>query len=500
VKILAEGIFGVISQMMYDKDLEENMKVARYYEQTEAGIHKIFGNAVGHDFLVSGIKGQVVMWSKEKAWYVPVPNALVYFELPRPNPYNSESFYTSPPFGMSPVYNWNRAFSITDENGTFMFPAVIDVNRHSYTYIEGWIINETTGEPLYAPDHGIHSLPQYGWHSHMQELREPIAKPFIRDVGKTPIFKCSSLILFDIISPDEGTMPISTDTGVPLTAKISIMEAATDTPPEAYCLLTKEDLTFAAFPPEESVEFMVKFGVRRYPVLFIDNRTTSAKGAGYKLKVGEQRVLTHSISAYAEQLWLLNDERLKNLVAVDPIELQSLYGRLHKQTEEIIQLIKDNIANHKYSEAYALSLKAWNNEYLVYLYVRPKLEDLAYSITYLAPFLVPFAFLAEKLLFGQHGLNPPIYSRSSRNILQVDQIYTRSQNYDARQTRGKSKHGKRTSDLPLIRSGEYEEIKVQNHPDDSDNCISKRLLDLIYFIHCNPYIGRESLRVWRPGI
>jgi len=399
LKILAEGMFGHVAQLLFESNLFGPTKLNwRPLQPRETR-------------MAMSPQGKVVQWVKEKAWYEPVPNALVYIEYGRPTPWIPSNpkdptlwFYNSPPRGFSPVYNWNRAFTITDENGTYYFPVMNVRNYHYGIYVEGWIVNETTGEPLYAPEHGAHRLEFFGWSTQIEGLEAPERQPFRKDVGMTSIFRCSSMILTNIVSPEERTIPVSVETGAILDMKISLMDEATDMSLQSFCIFTKGDMSFVAFPPEKSVEFIVKFGIRRYPCLFIDNRSTPSKGPGYKLQAGEQRTLTYPTVNYAKQLWLLNEERLNKIGGVDPSELKGKYGTLHAQDGNIIQSIEEGIFAKRYSEAFGLSMLTWKNEYEVYLYVRSKLESMAYSVVYLAPFLVPFAFLAEQLLLGRHGL------------------------------------------------------------------------------------------------
>jgi len=280
---------------------------------------------------------------------------------------------------------WMRRFSFTDDLGAFEFLGATAFYGH-WWYISPWVINSTTGNVIYAPDRGRHT-----WGSFPTQSPSRSPPTHIYDLGYTVMFKASTIVLFDIYLSTYLTLLEAL--GVADLPSVSVYDFSLHLEPESWSQWPYGPTTLVlAVPPNQTLEIIWKFRGERYPHGLLLNPAPDFKG--YVMEAGEQLILTLTNLRYAESFYLLNEERLKLLSTTSPLHLTA--GKLIEDAWKALD-------KNEYSKAYSYAVSAWRDCQMVYSYARPWIEDAASTVTFLAALLLPFVFLAEKLLFGWQG-------------------------------------------------------------------------------------------------
>jgi len=335
------------------------------------------------------LKGTVVEYRVEKAWYNPVPNALVAV---------CQFYgYTNFPY----IMWWDGVvYTFADENGNFEVPGLTPETgpgniEQPDVIILPFVIN-STGSILYAPDKGQHafSTATIGLH---------IGRRFF-DAGYVVTFECGNVVFFDFYDPELVTMPLdgSTDLGV--------YEFTTHSLPESFYVMTNKDprrgftLSVAFIQPERPAEFLIKTSyAQNYPLAsFINASRENPEGTGYKVKKGEQLFITNTALHAAEQLYWINDYRMREISKSQVRIPNALIN--HNSTCVLIQNAYKALDKHLYDVSYQYSVLAWIKELRAYRQIRSAAEDSVLSLPFIAALLVPFSFLAEKLFFSSKGM------------------------------------------------------------------------------------------------
>ena len=335
------------------------------------------------------ISGRVGYYSREKAYYVPVPHALVYLRVAIIN------FRSS--------YHYRRYFVFADEYGKFGILPI--VSRYwALKEISAWVIDNRTGEILMAPDMGLHKYMS-------RTLPGDLPAYPVADFGWFTIFNASSLVFFDTIAPTTLTL-YKPEVGGFRMPTMYLYRHDTKVQPEMYSGLSCEwayggypQVTILFVPPGLRMETTWLFPPSRYPYAILNNATeTYPMGKGYKLRHGEQLIIPFTALKYAECIYLANKERFRIVAQFEPGVYDSPSYQRQSHAEELINEAYQAIKNREYRKAYVASLEAWHSVFKAYFEVRPKIEDAVSVVPIIAALLLPFVFLAEKLLFAAHGV------------------------------------------------------------------------------------------------
>ena len=332
------------------------------------------------------IEGRVGTYSKEKAYYVPVPHALVMIRSAVGNTRTS--------------YQYKRHFTFADENGKFSllpFPS----RYYAPKIISAWVLDNKTGQILYAPDMGMHMYMS-------RSLPGDIPSLPTSDFGWFVLFKASSMVFFDMVDP--GTLTLyQTETGDYRMPVFSLFRHDTKVTPESYSGIGAEwasgsALTVIFVPPETSVEVTWLFPPSTYPYAILNNASeTHPLGRGYRLKHGEQLVIPFTALKYAESIYYANEERFRIVAQFEPGVAESPSYQSQSAAKALMEETYQAVKNREYSRAYALAYEAWRKVFKAYFEVRPKIEDAISVVPIIALLLLPFVFLAEKLIFAASG-------------------------------------------------------------------------------------------------
>jgi len=335
------------------------------------------------------VTGRVGTYSKEKAYYVPVPYALVYLRV------SIDNFRSS--------WHYRRYFVYADKHGKFEILPI--VSRYwAPKDISAWVIDNRTGRILMAPDMGLHMY---------MSRRLPGDLPTLptSGFGWLAVFNCSSLVFFDGVDP--GTLTLyKPEVGGFRMPTMFLYRHDTKVQPEMYSGISCEwsyggypQVIIVFVPPNLRVELTWLFPPSRYPYALLNNASeTYPMGRGYKISHGEQLVLPYTALKYAECLYLANQERFRIVAQFEPGVFESPSYQRQSHGKELIEEAYRAIQNKEYRKAYVAALEAWHGVFKAYFEVRPKIEDAVSVVPIISALLLPFVFLAEKLIFAAQGI------------------------------------------------------------------------------------------------
>ncbi|MEM2342208.1 MAG: M28 family peptidase [Candidatus Bathyarchaeia archaeon] len=343
--------------------------------------------------------GKVGFWNETALWYEPVPNALLrlqgfsYF-----SPYSENAF--------------NVRWTFADENGYFEFwGAGLTAGQQPWR-INAFIFDESTGSPIYISDFGEYA---YGRRDDYFAGGTLGAYAFTHvDLGWLAVFKASSVVIFDII--DSLTMsPPHRELGTkPPIIRIQIFEHTSLVTPKKFSIFVssgypildfKCSIAVVAIPPEQKVIFTLTSPfIIRFPQAILTNASEMEPlGFGYRLREGQQFILTNTLLEYAKDLFYSNEDRFNIILHIDSKERERSFYRDHLRTKELINQARNCLMQHNYTGAFIYSIHAWRLANEVYMYLRPKIEDSAMTVPLLATLFLPFVFLFERLIFHAQG-------------------------------------------------------------------------------------------------
>jgi len=329
------------------------------------------------------VLGQVGKWTPEKVWYTPIPNALVEVH----HALRGSS-------GDTPL-EFDRRVTFADAQSRFETAGGYP-GQDWGVFCTAWVLNSSTGEVILGPDLG-----RYKYYRYPSVGMGETANYNYDDLGWVTVYNFSMVVLLDSILPESLFSMTETGEWTPPLVWVHDFESHVD--PEHYALLQEAGvgLSIILVPTNTSVELVMGRSGERYPGAILVNATEKYPlGTGYKFKPG-QTVITLPILRYAENLRWIVGQRFGILGAFKPTGV-GIYKRYTGAVEKIEMAYKA-LSNYQYSTAYNYTIEAWTTLRAVYLNQRTEIESSSMVAPYLAAFLVPFTFLAEKLLFKASG-------------------------------------------------------------------------------------------------
>jgi len=330
----------------------------------------------------SVLKGTVAEYNFAEGWYTPIPDALVLFQVSA--------------WGYPEKFWWdNYIVTTADAKGDFIvygLPHVGIAGQGTTFYMQAYIIN-STGSILYAPDFGKYS---YAPQAFVLDLA-------VNDRGYFTVFKCGSMVLFDLFDPNYLQVP--EDRNVPVIVNSFISGTA----PDSFSIYrnmwegTGSSLAVIFVPPKLPIEILVQTSYAiRYPLAALINSSEgNPKGAGYTVKEGESLFLHNTPLNFAENLYWLDESRLYRIAQRGATTAAALS---HAKSKDSIDKANEAIGKGFYDEAYNYYSRAWSLERDAYVKTRANIEDTVFTAPFFAFMCIPFALLAEMLLFRSSGL------------------------------------------------------------------------------------------------
>jgi len=332
------------------------------------------------------LKGIVARYEPANDSYVGIPDALVFMSYPTGSPGWSWDTYA----------RWEVVR--TSKNGSFIIH-IAERGQFNPLDIYAFKLNDTTGDIIYAPDHGRHqwapSSSQYSF-----SMNTLLSKGGLLDIGYYTVFESASIVLFDAFyHPTMGTW---------VSSRVKVLERATETTPESFGLMTIRSVTSALslsvawVPPNLPVAILLDSPYLNINLGLMVNATKGdIFGSGYSLKTGEQYVAYNTPIIFAEQLIYAQMKFLNRFVERGiPVEeyLKEIY-----RIEQIIDGVKNATGEYQYSKAYSDSFVAWSRSQSLYVQLANQLTDTVNTVPFFSFFLIIFVLLLERLLFPSQG-------------------------------------------------------------------------------------------------
>ena len=337
------------------------------------------------NYAFAKVRGRVGYWNEEENWYRPVANSLVVL---------------TPADG----YPFHQIYTFTDEYG--MFSIYFGGHGGIDYYLDAWVINETTGDVIMAPDLGKHAYLPYPY------LNPQALGPIITGAGGARIwthlndtidmpwftvFNCSLWIVYDVSTM---TGLLAAGVHVPLETYGSWTYGL---PPQIYQPGARKQvgspglsLSILAVKPNVRVEYV--------PLLNASKENPLGKGYIIGRKPGEKLNMPFTILAYAENLYWINEGRFEEILKFIPSVAESIFYKWHKEAGVLLQKAKEALTSYEYSKANLYAFMARVLEEKAYGYAKSTVVDASSAITFIAIFLVPFVFLAERFCFSYRGI------------------------------------------------------------------------------------------------
>ena len=343
--------------------------------------------------------GEIKRYNVTSGWYDPLPNALIFYTRGGPSGTYGGSYV-----GLVSYQRLLPVYDMADEEGKVLLPGLMQSQRlGNYEPLEPYIVDESTGNVLYAPGFGAYWYPNtvidIGDGNSYSNYGNAILNLKTQSFGVYTLFECGTIVLFDVGDVYTRSGPIDAE------ARIIVNDFVSHAPPEQWSwdiyMYSGHGMSVAtAFvPPDQPVELITRTTyTRRNPMSLIVNASVDEPlGSGFTVPAGEQYMLIHTTLRAAEDLHNLNMERMKILKGrgVAPagvVDTESIF-------EEAYTAIKD----HDYLKVEALSNKLVVLERDNYVNLRTTTEDTIYAITFFGLTLIPFAIVAERLFVNTHG-------------------------------------------------------------------------------------------------
>jgi hypothetical protein len=340
--------------------------------------------------------GQVLVYNFSKGWYDPVPNAIVVVRRGLPG-------YSSYPFNVILVKSDDKGrFTVHGIGGLF---AVSHAGwGGAQIYVEAYKMDEETGMIVYAPDRG-----QYG-QMQIPFLYQPDRHPY--NVS-TVVFRCSSIVLFDLIDPISFSPKLFLDPRFESSIYppwqtnpflVQVLDASTLSIHLTWGLhATGYEDVAVVFVPPRSRTFIVYKLTPAYKVVGILANASGANPEGSGIYVGELEELRVDATAlrFAYDLYSISRHRydalkgkfVESTIAEDFLNLASHY----------LNLALLNFESKNYSRAYTYTKVAWLYTVQSYNEVMRLINDTVNTNLLVLLIFMPSAVLLAMLITAMTG-------------------------------------------------------------------------------------------------
>lgn len=279
---------------------------------------------------------------------------------------------------------------MVDDEAKFAFPGVAPLTAYQgptrRTSVAAYKLDPETGEINYSPDMGIFGADYY-----------PTEIPMSSGVKQIPIvvFKCRPTSVFDLVDPQSLKM----------LGQIDIYDGDTNARPRmfGYSLAVPEgqvsyveDLAVIFTMPKTRLKITMAAGPAATRLLLINATEKYPEGTGYVVGTGTSIINTALM--VAKDMWTLDDYRIKRLEKYRIIN--EGINNLHRLAKQEIDLAEKALEAKQFSEFDAHARAAWGYESRAYPDVQKTAKDVVNGVLFYLALLLPFAYFAERLLFG----------------------------------------------------------------------------------------------------
>ena len=204
------------------------------------------------------------------------------------------------------------------------------------------------------------------------------------------MFNCRQTTIFNLLEPRS----------LQYMTKLQLIDARRDAPPNRYWysrIDTRSSIIASIFlEPSTRLKLTLSDTILKKKMILTNGSQDSPMGTGYL--VDEFPSLFHTSYLAARDMWDLLIPRIDNLEA-HGIQNQRIKG-LRDQGLTAIAGADKALKEYRYDEFSELSSQAWALASRVYDHVEKTQKDVLFGVLFYIALFVPFAFCAERLLFG----------------------------------------------------------------------------------------------------
>ncbi len=294
-----------------------------------------------------------------------------------------------------------------DKNGHFEVKGLANyltsnIDVESIYWVDAWVLDAKTGNIVYAPDY--------------KRFATPFTIQMRNEVEDFPavVFECSSIVLMDIIRPDNLKPLMILDeyyndkdpvTGeptytVPVSFKVYDFKYHTELNSYGFFENPAAGIYAVFIPINKPVEIIYLFGDSISGVL-VNASKTHPQGVGYEPKPHEMYMINLTPLEFARDLMYISKTRLDILIK---------FKLISPHIEQSLSKLKDEIANidlmlskGNVERVYSSSLIAWREALSLYKTAKKDFSDITLTFVILYMILLPFAFMLERLIIGAEG-------------------------------------------------------------------------------------------------
>lgn len=332
------------------------------------------------------VTGQVVQYDVKTGYYKPVPNAIIQICAT-----DNTRFYK---------HIW---FEMSDENGIFTTTGLSDLSYVGTYEIAAYVLNQTTGQILYAPDKGKYGSQEY---SSTIGIHPSIGQWGTRE-APAPIvtFPCGTIEIFDV----QDSQPISATqidlgamqlTGRTRHIQVLVNDVRTHFETDYYGYATESDMAMAFVQPSIPAELILVYEDKPgLPVGILHNadKENPVEGWGFVVNEGETLRLTNTILHFVRDLYCLNEYRMKicqSKVVFTGVE------QYHQDAGAMLDFATEDLYNKRFDKYYAHAVSAWALETRTYSILIDNMKNVINTTMGVFVLLMPFALIAERLFFS----------------------------------------------------------------------------------------------------
>lgn len=265
----------------------------------------------------------------------------------------------------------------------------------AHAICEAYECDPLDGEVRYAPDRGPQGTQTYSPEATMNEKS--------KDLTLT-VFPCRPMLFSDLVDPLRYTV----------LQRMEVYDARSESPPSLFGLAQPEQNGMVTYVEPLAMAFAseglkLKFtfwatGLLGKRCALVNGTDAKPEGDGFEAGVTER--IEFTARQVAEDLWRLNDFRMKNLSKFGIVN--HYLADIHGQAQERLKVMRAAAKRLDWRTAVAEARAAWGLSARVYPAVEQSASDIVRSAMLLLALLIPFAFLGERLLFAFNNVTKQV--------------------------------------------------------------------------------------------
>lgn len=273
-----------------------------------------------------------------------------------------------------------RYHAMTDLNGRFILKGVADKKHvQDKVILEGYRFSDDDGSVIWAVDKKLTGKAAYRVKMQRQDMKTDLV-----------MFNCRQMTIFNLLEPRS----------LEYMTKLHLIDARTDAPPVRYWysrIDTRSSIIASLFvPPGTRLKLTLSDTILKKKMILTNGSLEHPLGSGYR--VDDHLSLFHTPFLVGRDMWDLLGPRIANL------EEHGIHNerilQLQKEGLAAVSRAKKALEDYQYNVFTEESSQAWALATRVYDHVEKTQKDVLFGVLFYIALFVPFAFCAERLLFG----------------------------------------------------------------------------------------------------